>query len=228
LAIPAAGSAAPICVVGTLVDYISLGSAGCALGSATLSDFSAAASPAGGTLIAPASITVTPTALGNGHQLEFGLGAFAGPNDLFGVLIGYTSTGFEPEQANLLLAGSAATPPVDPLDTGGVVAVIEDLCLGGMFAPFPACTGSPASQIVLHDALGAIPASSLLFGPVGSFFDVFVDITVDGGTGGTASLTGPVTVQAVPEPATVALFTMALGAIGIRLRRGAPAGGHCA
>lgn len=228
LAIPAAGAAGPACVAGTLVDYIALGAGGCTIGTATLGGFSAAQSLAGGVALSPAGITVTPTAIGSGHRLDFGLSALAGPGDLLGLLIGYSVIGLAPTRAGLEMAGSAATAASNPFDTGGVVTVVEDLCLGGAFAPFPLCSGAPAFQSVVHDAAGAFPVSKLALGPSAPFFDVFIDIAVDGGTGGSASLNGPVTVQFVPEPAPVALFGLALVAVCLRLRRRAPAGGYCA
>jgi hypothetical protein len=219
LSIPAAGAAAPLCVADTLANYIALGITGCDIGTATVGDFSSAPSLAGGLEISSADIRVLPTDLGSGFKLDFALTQAAGPGDLFGVFLGYSVLGPSFNLAGLRLDGSAAGAAVDPLDTGGVVTVIEDLCTPG--DPFcPPVT--LASLLAIHDAVGAFPVDTALFGPL-SFFDVFVDLAIDGGTGGTASLNGRVTNQfnnAVPEPSVILLFGSGLGAWWFRSRAG--------
>jgi hypothetical protein len=80
----------------------------------------------------------------------------------------------------------------------------------------------------VHDEIGAFPVDTRLFAP-SSFFDVFVDITIDGGTGGTASLDGSVTNQfvrdqatAVPEPSAMLLVGSGLFGMWARRRRRVP------
>jgi hypothetical protein len=129
------------------------------------------------------------------------------------VLIGYSVTSPSFNVANLAMSGSDAT-------ADGVVTVIQDLCLGGTFITDPTtCTGSLLSQIVLEDELGPIGPSTLTFPSVESFFDVFADITIDGGTFGSAELNGTVRNQygVVPEPTSMLL--MGSGLLGMAARQ---------
>jgi hypothetical protein len=205
-----------MCVADFLSNYIGLlGPDGCTIGTATVKGF-VSDPTTGGVEISETNIRVVPSSPQVGVlqlAFEFLTPVIAGPGDLLGNLIGYSVTGLSPFRAELEMAGSAAGPP------DGVVTVVEDLCLGGSFAPFPACTGTPQTLIAVHDSIGAFPTAVASFPRIDSFFDVFVDIAVDGGLAGTASLVGPVTTRAVPEPASMLLLTSGLAGIWAWRRR---------
>ena len=115
--------------------------------------------------------------------------------------------------ATLALSGSDAS-------SDGVVTAVQDLCLGGTFGADPTtCSGALLSMTVLEDELGPIGPSQLFLGS--SFFDVFVDITIDGGTFGSAELDGTVrnqytSDQVIPEPTSLLLIGSGLAGLASR------------
>jgi hypothetical protein len=85
-----------------------------------------------------------------------------------------------------------------------VVTAVQDLCLEGTVDAFLLCSGTGLPSLILYHIEGdSLTTDSNGFGP-SSFFDVFVDITIDGGPAGTASLDGTVTSQFTPEQAVIA------------------------
>jgi hypothetical protein len=214
-------AAAPLCQVGTLANYVAM-SGGCDVGNTTFTDFGAMPSFAGGAAVIDLTqVSVAPLSLPSGPQLAFLLSQTAGPNDLLGLAIAFTATSPAIVDATLDLLDASATGL-------GVVTVVEDLCLGGSFGADPTtCTGAAASLVVAADALGTVAPDQRSFGGPFSFFDVFVDITLDG-FGGSASLgtSGAVVTRftsaapvAVPEPSALALVVAgAAGAWAFRRR----------
>jgi hypothetical protein len=73
---------------------------------------------------------------------------------------------------------------------------------------------------VVHNALGPDPPVTEPLAFL-SFFDVFVELSIDGGGTGPAALNGDVTLQlqAVPEPATLVLVASGLAACAAHRRR---------
>ena len=179
LAVPVLSEAAP-CVPDSLDAYLALGS-GCEIDGVTLFDFSAAASFFGGTEISSTLILVTPVSLPTGAGLDFALSGRADATDLLGVAIGFTVSGLPFVGAGLDVTGSAAA-------NDGVLTVVEDMCLGDTFVVDPGfCfSGDTRSMIFAHDAVGPTGPDSSVF--ASSFLDVFVDLTIDGGLSGSASL----------------------------------------
>jgi hypothetical protein len=103
----------------------------------------------------------------------------------------------------------------------GAVTGVLDVCPGGSFSggqPI-GCPTSPGTAIAFAtDGFSGL-TDSLSFGPT-SFFDVFVDLTIDGGLSGSASLpSASVSIAAIPEPVTEFLIAAGLGLIGILLAR---------
>lgn len=208
-------AAAPVCLPGTLAGYIALGAGGCDLGPATVSNFSSAALLVGATEILPGDVLVTPVA--GAVALDFGVNAAAGPGDLLDILIRYTLSGASFTANSLSMSGSSATDD-------GVVTAVEDKCLGGLFAgadPTTPCAGDPLTLIVVEDQFGLISPESASF-PATSFFDVFAQITVDGGVNGTAALDGTVRTSfsgaRVPEPSILLVLGSGLAWFAARRR----------
>jgi hypothetical protein len=221
VSVPSLGAAAP-CGTDTLLNYVGLGAGGCEIAGATFFDFGSAASFSGGTEISAADVSVVPVTLATGPRLDFLVTGSAGPSDLLGIVIGYSVAGLSFSGASLEMTGSAAAPD-------GVVTVVEDLCLGDVFVVDPSgCGGDLRSLIAAHDSLGPTGPYSESFSA--SLFDVFVDIAIDGGLDGFASLgdtSGPGTVStaftaatAVPEPSVISLLAPGvLGLWALRRRR---------
>ena len=192
LGMPAGALAAP-CLPASLADYIGLGSSGCSIGGAQFSGFSSAAAP-GATEIDPSLIAVNPVLLG----LGFGFDVTADAGEIFGNSIGYSVAGPSFTGRSVALDPSDVTPD-------GVVTALQ-------FGP-----GLPLTVIDIGSF--ADRNASTNFAPA-TFFDVFTEITIDGGLNGQAHL-GVVTDRftAVPEPMTALLFASGLAGVAARRRR---------
>jgi hypothetical protein len=226
LGIPAVGTAAP-CVPDSLAAYILLGSGGCAIGSATVNDFSIDVFDPLATPIDGADILVTPSAIAGGFRLDFGLDQEAAAGEFFDAVVGYSVTAPSLGSARLTMTDSAVEPD-------GVVTGVEELCLGDVFLVDPTTCffGTPAGPLIVIDiGIDQELAAEMAFGPA-SFFDVFTEIAIDGGSAGVARL-GTIsneftTAATVPEPSSLLLVGGALLGFARRYRRAAarPRGGH--
>ena len=205
--------AAP-CVSGTLQSYINLGVTGCSVGGVDYSAFSLVPGQFGATQISPGSINVTP----GGTQLQTMLLLSLNQTASAGMLL---ETIFRVRAAGLLSTASIALN--SPTVTGdGAVTGILDVCAGGNFvgsAP-SGCPTTARSALVFATAGGPNQLSdSVSFVPT-SFFDIFFDVSIDGGSTGRATLTSTsLGVNAVPEPSAIILVALGIGAIGIRRYR---------
>jgi hypothetical protein len=198
-------NAAP-CLPGSLQSYIDLGAVGCSAGSVQFANFAPAPGLTGATVIDPSEVQVTPGGPAFTPNLQFILGEAAGPGELLDLLFRFEVSGSGLSGGSLSLAGATAT-------TDGAVTGIENLCIGGSFSG-----SEPSGCPGLSDALAAFAidgfsqlSDSRQF-PASSFFDVFVNLTVDGGLTGTATLeSATVNFNAVPEPSTFIFVLTALG-----------------
>ena len=105
----------------------------------------------------------------------------------------------------------------------GAVIGILDVCPGAMFSGGTpvGCPSSPGSALAAVSEGGSFPSDVTTL-PISSFFDVFAELTIDGGLSGTASLpSATVGISAVPEPSTTLLlpFVALAGAQAVRKRR---------
>jgi hypothetical protein len=208
--------AAP-CGTNSLATYITLGAGGCQIGGNTFFDFGAGPSFAGGTAISPSLIQVVPSDLASGPQLNFQFNGTASSPQLLGIAIAYSISGSALNGAFLSLTGASASDE-------GVVTVVEDICRGGTFATNPSncSTPSPVTLVTAQDSTGPTGPDTRAF-TVNSFFDVFVELTLDGGPSGTATMgipgdgpgtaTSQFTRAAVPEPTTFSLVGCGLLAL---------------
>jgi hypothetical protein len=213
LVLSGAAAAAP-CVPDSLAGYIGLGAAGCTIGPNTFSGFQTFAVPGAATPIEPSDVAVNPVVAASGSGFDFILnstaGGAAGAGDLFEILIGYQVSGSNLTSASVQLDGATATGD-------GVVTAVTDLCAAfAAFGPGTCDTGPLQTLIALHsefDDLSSDQLTALLATPLG----VVTDIAVDGGIGGSASLSSAGNrfgvALAVPEPSTVLLLALALGLI---------------
>jgi hypothetical protein len=220
LGLPSTGFAAA-CVPGSLAAYISLGGGGCTIGSATVNDFSIDVFSPAATPIAADDITVTPSDLGSGFRLDFGIDQAAAAGEFYDALVGYSVAALAIGRARLAMDGAAASPD-------GVVTAVQDLCLGDTFFSDPTTCflGTPAGPLIVFEiGFDQELAAELFFSPV-SFFDVFTEIGIDGGLGGSASIDGVVSNEftravAVPEPSALLLLGAAVLSFARRHRRAA-------
>jgi hypothetical protein len=200
-----------MCQPGTLQGYINLGAGGCDLGAAHINDFMIEPGQSFATPIDPATIQVTPDGTDSAPSLVFNVGATAGPFDLLESFFRF-NVAAQLSQAFISLGSPSATG-------NGVVVGVLDVCAGGSFPDgVPTnCPGNSDSRVVFATATDSQLADSVSF-PITSFFDVFVDLTADGGLNGTALLNSAtvgvgISAAAVPEPSMALGLAAVLGAM---------------
>jgi hypothetical protein len=206
LTLPRDGLAAP-CVIGTLQNYLDLPAGGCQIGGLTVDNFDNWAI----SLATPIDNDLVEIVPGSA-SLSFHLNEDAGPAFLQSRFF-FTVAGGNPAAATLSLSGAAASGD-------GVVSSTVDIC-----DDFP--SNEPTNCLADHAILSVLQSELIsdlgITQPllVSSFFDVFVEISIDGAGTGSAALQGDTTLQfqAVPEPATLALVVSGLAACLARRRR---------
>ena len=195
----------PLCLTGALQSYIGLGAGGCMIGSTVFSDFTIVPGQSFANVIDPNLVQVQP---GPNPNLSFTLNAAAPAGSLLESIFRFRATGAL-GSAGLALGSASATGD-------GAALGILDICPGGSFSG-NSPSGCPAGAL----SGVALPGSGTLLTASGSSFDVFVDLTADGGSAGTAAL-GSATVSfnvvnptAVPEPAAFWALGTGLAVLGL-------------
>jgi hypothetical protein len=203
------------CLPGTLQDYINLSPLGCTLSNVQFTDFFLAPGQSIATPIDPAQIQVTPGGPLFSPTLLLSFNRSASAGQLLESFFHFRSTA-----SPLLSAGiSLGSPRV----TGdGAITGILDVCANGQFlgtAPI-GCTGTPDTAIAFMTSSDSSLSDGTPF-RVSSFFDVFVDLSIDGGLAGSAFLgTASVSVTTPEPPPQLLLLTLSLASLGTRkLRR---------
>ncbi len=225
LAVPSLLQAAPLCVSGSLEEYIALGSGGCTVGNALFADFGASVVDPAATPILAAEVIVSPLLSDTSLGLVFSLISNVGPGEFEDLLIRYALSGMGLSfvSSTLSMSGSSVTPD-------GAVTAVEDKCGGGTFGgsdPSAPCSGTLVGPQIVFDlgTIADLTETTPGFAPT-SFFDVFTEIAVDGGIVGSASLGTATTefgfapTQVVPEPTSMLLVGAGLTALLRRRKRG--------
>lgn len=219
---PAVLFAAP-CTPGTLDTYIGL-AAGCTHQGGTFSDFYISAGFGLATPIDPAAVSVTPGGTPSNPSLLFALNETAPAGSVRELFLHFSAS--FPVLTGLLIELGQASAQGD-----GVVTGITEVCSGGSFlGAWPVgCSGEYAQTLTFVTSVdkqlqdqAAVAASS--------FFDVFVEITPDGGLTGTGGVgtflfqldTTPGGGTTVPEPSTFLLLMPVLALASLRRRGSAP------
>ncbi len=197
---------AATCVNGnSLQSYIGLGAGGCSVGNAQFSMFVDLGAPQTGAIaILPANIAVNTGGTFLMPSLTFGVNRTAQANTLLESFFRF--------KVNSTLVGAALSIIGSGTGTGNANAV-ADICPGGMFASAN-LDGCPTSQTMIASTFSDL-STSTTFAKT-SFLDVFMDLTADGGSSGTATLNS-VTFGAttIPEPATNMLLLTGMVAIAL-------------
>ena len=198
-------ASAAVCGAGSLADYLALGAGGCQVGGLTFSGFSVDTFP-GPTAqqIAPGSISLSP--LANGLALSSAGPLDAAAGELLGLRLLFAVS------APSLVGGSVALGDPYSVSGDGVITAYLDAAAAGL------------AIATLADGLADTPAS-FASAPFASYSS-FLELGIDGGTAGSASL-GPqlasvtfatTAVNAVPTPGTASLSLLALLALACSRR----------
>ncbi len=196
--------AAPLCVSGSLQDYINLGSSGCMAGNSVFSDFANQPVSAFAASVTPGNILVNPV---SGPGLAFSGVTAAGAGEVFESFFRFRVAG--------LVGGASVSLGGANLFGDGSVTATSDICAGGMFPGSDpiGCTGSSAA-LVAAELVGFSQNPDSTTFPAVSALDVFLQLTTDGGALGLASFDDATfTVTEVPEPSTFVSLLAGLAAV---------------
>jgi hypothetical protein len=209
---PSTSSAVP-CLPGTLQDYINLGATGCEIGAVTFASFTVEPGQSFATPIAPGEVQVIPSGSPSAPTLVLGYEHAASAGELLESFFRFQASASVALIEDFIGIGSASA------SGDGVVTAAQDVCPDGSFGAIPTGCPNPALTLigVVTESLSFPSESQGL--PSATFLDLFVDVVIDGGLEGSASL-GSVTLRLVPEPASVLLLALGLAPLALsRARR---------
>ncbi len=186
---------------GTLSSYIALGDTGCTVGNTLFNDFTSLGIPNGTTQIDPGAVTVDPVATALDQTLIFNLGVSTSNGNASDINIGFNAA---PLPFTGPIDGSEVALTGSMFTGGGSVTAIHDACPDGAFVSGTCTTTDYDSIAIASDIFSQLTAGSPF--PSSTNVAFMTDIDIDS-TGGTASLdSASVTVNSVPEPASLGLF----------------------
>ena len=195
------------CAAGSLASYVSLGAAGCTIGTNVVSSFTVYSSGTfGATELPPSAVSIQPSGGTTNPELAFTVNEQTPP--FLETFFTYQISGNPYTQSQINLSNSSET--VD-----GAVTDIQNICEDGHFGP-DGVTGCPgvSDSLLTWDGVQNTDSTTLL---TPSFLDVTDDFTLDPGTAGSASggvFTDQFTASTtVPEPK----MTVLLGALALAL-----------
>lgn len=197
---------AATCVSGnSLQSYITLGAGGCSVGNAQFSLFVDLGAPQTNAIaILPSNIAVNTGGTFLQPSLTFAVNRTAQANTLLESFFRF--------KVNSTLVGAALSILGSATGTGDANAV-ANICPGGMFASSN-MDGCPMAETLIASTFSDL-SDSRSFAKT-SFLDVFMDLTVDGGPAGTATLNSATFgVTTIPEPATNMLLLTGMVAIAL-------------
>ena len=204
-------AAAAACGSGTLGSYVSLGSSGCMVGSDTLFNFQVLPGTAGASEISPLNVTLAPFA----GSSSVGLSAATNVTSAAGVVQEFL---FTYQLSGSLFSGSTITLSNSSETGDGAVTGLKNFCAGGSFGMdgVSGCTGTPGGLAtvdgVQNQDSGTFMGASLL--------SVTDDVTIDGGTAGSANggtflnEFATTSMTPTPEPTSLLLTGVALAFAG--------------
>jgi beta-glucosidase len=202
------------CLPGNLQTFSDLGTMGCEVGAVEFNDFTILPGQTVGTPIDPAQVQIIPGGTASDPMLLFTLNSTASAGQVLESFFRFSAsdsfTG-----ASIALASPTVTGDA-------TAAAILDVCPDGAFtggAPV-GCSTSPASLVAFAIDQSSLLSDSATFAMAKSL-DVFVDLTIDGGRSGSATLdSATVGFSSVPEPSAGLLAALGVLAFGIlRVRR---------
>jgi len=197
------------CFPGNLQTFVNLGAAGCQLESVQFTNFTILPGDTIATPIDLVQVQVTPSGVALNPMLLFTLDRSANAGEEFESFFRFSASGF------LTGASIGLTSPRAAGD--GAVTALLDVCPNGSFsgsAPL-GCPTSPASLLVFAIDQSSLLSDSASFS-VSRSVDVFVDLTLDSGRTGSATLnSATVGFSTVPEPSAGVLVGLGLAALGV-------------
>lgn len=211
------GSAAPMCISGSLASYGLLGSAGCTIGVDTVASFAVVSGMAGATPIDPTTVSITPGGGTTNPSLTFETNLTANFPTQLEAIFTYTLSGPGVEFTMDVLTLSNSSETVD-----GLVTDVQNYCFGGSFGPdgVSGCTGSTTGTLLGWDGVQNTDQTTI---PGSAFLNITDDFVLDGGMAGSATggtfedqFTGT---TAAPEPGVFLLTACGLAVVGLRKLR---------
>ena len=201
------------CVSGSLQDYIDLGTGGCDVGAVSFSQFALAPGQNGATPINASQVLVTPAGLPFTPTLQFTLSTTATAPNL-------VESFFRLRASGPMLAGDMLSLNAPSASGDGVDTALEYICPGASFGANSPVGCSGSASLTTFGNVSFSQLSDFKNFPATSFFDIFVDLSVDGGLAGSATFdSAAIQVTATPEPASLLLAITGIATLAVSCSR---------